>query len=125
MVRMGVWATPCASPPVGEVPSVTGGGSGEMGSTWVTPFSNEATALRRDPRPAVQVMRRAARFWIRLILKRRNTATMNARRRITTMAAMVPEDRADLRAPLPEPERTGFGDEVISGGPLLPKLELP
>ena len=125
MVRMGVWAAPCASPPAGGVPSVTEGGRERMGSTWVTPFSNEGTALRRDPRLAVQVARRAVRFWIRLILKRRNTATMNARRRITTMAAIAPPDRPDVLSPLPELARSEFVAEVISGSIIFPELEFP
>jgi hypothetical protein len=93
-----------------------------MGSTWVTPFSNEGTALRRDPRLAVQVARRAVRFWIRLILKRRKTATMNARRRITTMAAIAPPDRPDVLPPL---ARSEFVAEVISGSIIFPELEFP
>ena len=101
MVRGGAWATwatPCAPPTAGErpaSPAVTDGncsGGWGLGSTWEPPFSSDEAALIRDPRPAVHVMRWAMRRWIRLILKRRNTATMNARRRIMTMAAMTPGD---------------------------------
>jgi hypothetical protein len=112
MVRAGAWATPCASPTTGGRPAVADGNCEEMGSTWVMPFSNDERALRRDPRPAVQVRRRALRFRIRVTLKRSNTAVMNARRRITTMAAMTPDDGPE---DVLSPARTEFVVAVISG----------
>lgn len=87
------------------------------------PFSNESKLGLCD-RPAVQVTRRAIRFWIRRYLETKNANAHNASRRTMTMTAMnPPETPCDFFVPLPELVKTESGGDVIDeeGAGVLPK----